>query len=198
MKKKLSNLIVLSAIALAVNPAYADTSCQDIANYTPFTAALVPTACVGIESILQSSGRFQSVNYGINNIHLCYASQAPISVTLGGNQVTITTISSWTDNSDVFGTPFIPPFNGTSSIGTVATQLTVRNDHNIAIENIYTRDTINLMNGWEEDIIVGVALLPSNVSINVVGDIKVESYPQNNGSVLIADLKGRICRVVNK
>jgi len=195
MKKKLSNLIVLSAIALAVNPAYAGTSCQDIANYTPFTAALVPTACADIESILQSSGRFQSVNYGINNIHLCYSSQAPISATLGGNQVTITTISSWTDNSAVFGTPFIPPFNGASSVGTVATQLTVRNDHNKVIENIYTLDTINLMNGWEEDIIVGVALFPSNVSVNIVGDIKVESYPQSNGSVLIADLKGRICQV---
>lgn len=199
MKKQTAIVFMLSMQALSFGSAFAAPVCNDISNYIPSSASLIPVSCGNETSYkvldtLTKSGQFPDVSF----LDICYASDPnmPISMTIGNLPVTIKSISNWTNNFDTFGTPFI--LGGTGTIATVVSQLSFANRNGRSIGKVYTKDSINFATlltspptPTPEDlnIIGGTSLLT-----NTRGTIKISSFLNPaTGIVSIISITGKIC-----
>lgn len=156
-----------------------------------------PAPCTNIISQLIASKQFPDVSY----LGLCYVSNGSVNVWLGKRELTIKTVSAWTDSSSTFGLPWILASQATSSqlafgvgyTGTVATQWTVSDSNGKDLGMIYTRDTVNLgqdttTTGNEDDVIIS----GTNLFENAKGTIKLSSILTPT-SIPIDTIGGQIC-----
>jgi hypothetical protein len=205
MNKIRTTLIVifLSASVLTYVNANAANGCNNLTTSNAGqlnNASIKPAQCSNPNNqtdplgVLNLSNKFPDVTYlNVNNtnpgfVGVCYVSNGPINNILWGNKVlTIQqTVSAWTDSSDTFGLPYL--FGGQGQIGTVATQWTVSDSQGNNLGKIYTRDTINIITGHEDDIIIA----GTNVFADAKGTIKLSSVP-NGANINIYAISGEVC-----
>jgi hypothetical protein len=108
--------------------------------------------------------------------------------------VTVTSLSAWTNESDVFGMPKI--FGGPGNVATVATKLTLTGKHDKFSGTLFTRDSIDLSNfPSAEPIKESDVVIHGTKNLNgAKGTIKLESVQNlQEGTIQIPVVTGKLC-----
>jgi len=119
---------------------------------------------------------------------VCFVSTVGgIPAKLGNQDVTVTSASAWT--TDFY--PSLPPFlDGPDKLASVISAWKIWNTNNLLLGSIYAVDTVDLVSGNEQDVIIG----GSGKFKDASGAVRIDSSPDAiPGLVNITNISGRIC-----